>query len=265
MVFKGGNLMNKKNQKLIIAGPCAAESYQQVTLTAKALKKIGVTGFRASLWKPRTKPGFDGVGGNKGIPWLAEIAKEGLLIATEVLIPKHALQLVKQLVRKNQKSQFIFWIGARNQNHLIQRGIARVLKNEKSVYLMIKNQIWYDEKHWLGIYEHVKEAGFPEERILICHRGFAPNGYNPKGLRNIPDYKMAMRVKKLTGRQMILDPSHIGGKDIKVIEIVKESLQYDFDGYLIEVHPNPQNALTDASQQLTIEQLKKLLKQIRIK
>lgn len=254
--------MIKKGQRLIIAGPCSAEDREQVINTADVLKQLGISGFRACLWKPRTKPGFDGVGSVKGIPWLSEVAKKGLIVSTEVLLEQHAKDLVKNLVRKNSNSKYIFWIGARNQNHLIQTGIARVLKNEPSVYLMAKNQIWRDEKHWLGIVEHILAAGFPKERLLICHRGFMPNGHNPQGLRNIPDFEMAMKVKTITGLPMIVDPSHIGGEVNKVLAIINESLQYDFDGFLIEVHPNPKKALTDAGQQLTISQLSQIIGKI---
>ncbi len=256
-------MKTKKQEKLIIAGPCAAENYQQVVRSAEELKKIGIKAFRASLWKPRTKPGFEGVGSQKAIGWLEKVIQKGLMVATEVLLPTQAKELVKKLVRKYPQAKFIFWLGARNQNHFIQRGIAQVLKKEKSVYLMIKNQIWPDEKHWLGIYEHVLSAGFAKERILFCHRGFNPNSHNPLNLRNIPDYKMAMRIKQITQRPMLLDPSHIGGESNKVLMIIQESLKYAFDGYLIEVHPDPNQALTDAKQQLNLVQLTKIMKQLK--
>ncbi len=250
-------------QRLIIAGPCAAESKEQIEQISADLHKLGVSAFRACLWKPRTKPGFDGVGIKKGGDWVDKVAKKGMIYATEVLLPNQAKQLIKNLVRKNPNQKFIFWIGARNQNHLIQTAIAKVLKKEKQVYLMIKNQVWQDEKHWIGIFEHIIAAGFPKERVLICHRGFMPNGHNPRGLRNLPHFEMSLKVKKTTGVPMILDPSHIGGEANKVIEIIEESLPFNFDGYMIEVHPNPTKALTDAAQQLTVEQLSKVISKIK--
>lgn len=247
-------LLNGK--RLIIAGPCAAEDHTQVTSTADALKNLGITAFRACLWKPRTQPGFDGIGSVMGAPILENVSRTtGMIVATEVLLPEHARELLINLVWKNPHQQYVFWIGARNQNHLIQQGIADVLKNEPNVYLMFKNQVWRDERHWVGIYEHIVKTGYPQERIMICHRGFMPTGDNPRGYRNIPDYAMAMRVKQATGAPMILDPSHIGGDSEKVLEVIAEAHEYDWDGYMIEVHPNPKAALTDASQQLTIAQL----------
>lgn len=254
--------MLTNGKKLVIAGPCAAESLEQVRIVAQQLKQLKVQGMRACLWKPRTKPGFEGVGSADGIGLLHQISKSGMIAATEVMLPSHAEELVEHLVHKHPRRKFIFWIGARNQNHMLQREIGRILANEDSVYLMIKNQMWRDQQHWLGIYGHVCASGFPAQRLLLCHRGFVPNGRNPRGLRNIPDYKMAMRVKKLTGGLMLLDPSHIGGVSTKVMDILKEAKQYNFDGYLIEVHSNPQDALTDAAQQLTIEQLAEVLEDI---
>lgn len=257
-----GEMLLTNGQKLIIAGPCAAESLEQVRITAQQLQRIGVHGMRACLWKPRTKPGFEGVGGRAGVSLLNLISQTGMIAATEVMLPSQAEELVEHLVHKHPRRKFVFWIGARNQNHMLQREIGRILANEDSVYLMIKNQMWRDEQHWLGIYEHVCASGFPAQRLLFCHRGFVPNGRNPRGLRNIPDYKMAMRVKQSTGRPMLLDPSHIGGEATRVIQIMKEAKPYKFDGYLIEAHPNPKKALTDAIQQLTVEQLAVLLKEV---
>lgn len=253
--------MLTNGEKLIIAGPCTAESTEQVNLAVQQLKGLDIHGMRAGIWKPRTRPGFAGLG-EEGIDLLKMIVRAGKVAATEVMLPSHAEVLVERLVRKYPEREFVFWIGARNQNHMLQYEISKVLKNERTVYLMIKNQMWRSEKHWLGIYEHVTAAGFPAERMLICHRGFAPHDHNPRNLKNIPDFAMAMRVKQLTGRPMILDPSHIGGETNKVLEILKEAKQYDFDGYMIEVHPNPREALVDAAQQLTVEQLKQVLHEI---
>ena len=130
--------------------------------------------------------------------------------------------------------------------------------------LLVKNQPWADEKHWLGIVRHLESVGFPLERILLCHRGFHPDGMkNLQGLRNIPDWEMVRRVKEQTGLPMIIDPSHVGGTVDKVIKIATEASETGlFDGLLIEAHPTPTVARTDAKQQLTILQLEQLLRTI---
>lgn len=258
-------ISSKSKNKIIIAGPCAAESYSQVIGFAKQLKKLKIDGIRASLWKPRTQPGFEGVG-KKGIPWLKKVAQTKMKVATEVLLPDHVSQIVSQLNGVSKLSQVILWIGARNQNHFLQKEIAlRVLKKaSNNTLLMIKNQLWPDERHWLGIVDHILKTGFPKKRVLLCHRGFPPNGsLNPNSLRNIPDFEMAMRIKEKTKLPMLLDPSHIGGSVENVISVIEKSLSFSFDGYLIEAHPQPQKALTDSQQQLDINQLKELLKIIR--
>lgn len=161
----------------------------------------------------------------------------------------------------------IVWIGARNQNHFEIRRMASILaEGPPNLLFMFKNQVWVDKKHWMGLYQHIIQAGFPQERLLSCHRGFNPGyGENPSQLRNIPDYNMAMEMKELMGIPMLIDPSHIAGSRDKVFTIVEESLNYDFDGYVIEVHDNISVAKTDVNQQLTFEQLGKLIEIIKKK
>lgn len=247
------------HERIIIGGPCAAESRNQVVSCAQEIKR-NITCYRANLWKPRTSPGFEGVG-IEGIPWLKEVAEMGMSTATEVLLNQQAEFLVDNLVTPlRSRANFIFWFGARNQNHFVQGEIARTLRSYPEVRLMIKNQPWKDEGHWLGIVEHVLEAGFPSERIILCHRGFHPEErFNPHGLRNLPDWEMAMRVREKAGMPMIVDPSHIGGTAQNVFLITKEARKFDFDGIMVEVNPNPNTAKTDAPQQITPTELKRLL------
>ena len=254
----------RTKSKIIIAGPCAAESEKQVISCAKELKKRGIKIMRASLWKPRTSPGFEGVG-EKGISWLAKITKMGITVATEVLFPTQVTRVLEIIKKKGNLNKILFWIGSRNQNHILQRGIASRIKKEapKSVKLLIKNQPWREEKHWLGIIDHVLSSGLEKERIILNHRGFSPKGENPFGLRNLPDFEMAMKIKNLTGLPMILDPSHIGGTVENVFLVIKKATQYNFDGAMIEVHPEPKKAKSDAKQQLTFSELDKLLKIVK--
>lgn len=254
----------KNKQKIIIAGPCAAESREQIISCALALKKQGVKIMRASLWKPRTQPGFEGVG-TQGIPWLAEATKLGITVATEILLPEQLIQLIKGIGKKGDLNKVLLWIGSRNQNHLIQREIAKVIKEKmpKMVKLLIKNQAWKDEKHWLGIVSHVLGSGISPKRLILCHRGFSSQGQNnPDNLRNLPDFEMAMMVKEKTGLPMLIDPSHIGGSVENVLKVVKMAEKFDFDGMMIEAHPMPVEAKSDAKQQLTFKELNSLLKTI---
>lgn len=247
------------NTPIIIAGPCAAESREQIVISLKEVKKRKIDFMRISLWKPRTKPGFDGLG-KSGIPLLIEAVKQGINPATEVLLPSQAKAVIDAVLPVLKKGKLLLWIGSRNQNHLLQKQIAKLASKDKRIFLMVKNQPWADEKHWEGIIEHVLEGGINKDNLILCHRGFIPNGHNPLGLRNVPNYEMSMNIKSKVNLPMIFDPSHTGGSVLNVVKIFKESSQHDFDGIIVEVHPDPANALTDAKQQLTWKQFDELVK-----
>lgn len=259
--------MKQRKNLTIIAGPCAVESQQQLDQITAALVATGlVQAVRASLFKPRTnhpagQSFFDGIG-RRGISWLIKAAvKHGVPLATEVLIPEHVTAIIKELKCQSTPPKLIFWLGSRNQNHLIQTEIARLIKTQapKETLLLIKNQPWRDQAHWEGILSHVLAAGFPAKRILLCHRGFQPDGRrNPNNFRNLPDFAMAMAVKQNTGLPMLLDPSHIGGSTDNVFRVIKNSRRFAFDGLMVEVHPDPVHAATDSKQQLTVSQFIKL-------
>lgn len=255
---------HKKNldKSIIIAGPCAAESLEQILASIKHAKIRDIDFMRVSLWKPRTKPGFDGLG-EKGINLLIKVAEADINPATEVLTPEHAQKVMGEVLSIVPNIKLLLWIGARNQNHYIQREIARVVAKDKRVSLLVKNQPWVSEDHWEGIVEHVLEGGINKENLILCHRGFTPNGNNHNGYRNVPDYAMAMRIKNKTGLPMIFDPSHTGGTAENVLKIMDEAVGHQFDGVMVEVHPNPKTALTDAKQQLTWKQFDKLLEKIK--
>jgi chorismate mutase len=249
-------------QKIVIAGPCAVESRQQITDTARSLKERDIEIMRTSLWKPRTRSGFDGIG-LEGAPWLAEVTNLGVTVGTEVLLPDHVTGFMSVIQKSGNPEKLFFWLGSRNQNHIIQKAIAQRVRDEApdKVKLLIKNQPWGDEGHWLGIVDHVTQSGLPPERIILCHRGFSPYGQNnPDNFRNLPDFEMAMRVRQKTGLPMLIDPSHIGGSVENVFKVIELVVPFNFDGLMIEVHPSPQEALTDKNQQLSFEQLDQLLK-----
>lgn len=251
-----------RKKPIIIAGPCAAENKEQMLASIKAAKKLNIDFLRGSLWKPRTKPGFDGLG-KEGISFLVEAAKQGVNPATEVIIPSHAEMVMEAVLTKNKNIKLLLWIGARNQNHYIQQEIARVVSRDKRAYLMVKNQPWESEDHWDGIIEHCLAGGIAKTNLFVCHRGFSPTNGNPQGYRNIPNYEMAMRIKKKSNLPMLFDPSHTGGSVKNVLHLANEASSYSFDGLMIEVHPNPAMAKTDAKQQLSWEQLAKLLKELK--
>lgn len=246
-------------KSIIIAGPCAAESKEQIEIAMYEGKKRNIDFLRVNLWKPRTKPGFDGLG-EKGIPLLVNVAQSGLNPALEVILPGHArmvMDAVLPVLKKDGK--LLLWIGARNQNHFLQKEIACIVSQDPRVYLLVKNQPWADENHWEGIIEHVLSGGIQKENLINCHRGFMPNGHNPFSLRNIPDFEMSMRIKAKTGLPIVFDPSHTGGSVPNVLKLAEESTKHSFDGVMVEVHHNPKNALTDAKQQLTWEEFDRLM------
>ncbi len=246
------------NTSIIIAGPCAAETQEQVLGAGREVKNRSIPYMRACLWKPRTKPGFDGVG-SVGIAWHAQVAQMGVAPATEVLTPEQATIVIDGIRAVAPDAPIMVWIGARNQNHQLQQGIAQVAAAHDNVTLMVKNQPWIDEKHMEGVVEHAIEGGMPPDRLILCHRGFTPQADNPHGYRNLPDHEMAMRIKHKLGVRAIVDPSHIGGTVENVFRVMEDAKQYDYDGMIIEVHPDPEHALTDAKQQLTWSEYDKLI------
>lgn len=253
-----------KNKPIIIAGPCAAESELQIAFAVKEARKRRIDFLRVNLWKPRTKPGFEGLG-KEGIPLLAKVAKAGLNPGLEVIIPEHASIVINTVLPLLKKSgKLLLWIGARNQNHFIQKEIAQIATKDKRIFLMVKNQPWINEEHWEGIVGHVLSGGISKKNLINCHRGFTPNGNNPLGLRNMPDFAMSMRIKQKTNLPIVFDPSHTGGTVPNVLKIGEMSADYAFDGIIVEVHHDPKNALTDAKQQLTWEQFDMLLDKMNI-
>jgi 3-deoxy-D-arabino-heptulosonate 7-phosphate (DAHP) synthase len=246
-------------KRIIIAGPCAAESDEQISIALSEVQKRSVDFMRVNLWKPRTKPGFEGLG-EKGLPLLVKVAKAGVNPGLEVIMPSQVgLVMDAVLPHMAKDGKLLLWIGARNQNHTLQKEIAQACMKDPRVMLMVKNQPWPSEPHWEGILEHILETGFPKANLLNCHRGFSPTGDNPLGLRNMPNYEMTARVKERTGVPVIFDPSHMGGTVANVYEVCKSVAGQIFDGIMVEVHHDPVHALTDSKQQVTWEQFDELL------
>jgi chorismate mutase len=247
------------SRPILVAGPCSAETPEQIRISLKEAQIRSVDFVRISLWKPRTKPGFDGLK-EAGIPLLAEAAQMGLNPATEILTPGQAeAVLAGVLPALPDNGKLMLWIGARNQNHYIQQEIARVAARDPRVHLMLKNQPWPSESHWEGVAEHALEGGIARENLVLCHRGFTPESTDKRGLRNVPDSAMAMRIREKTGLPMLLDISHIAGMVDKLHGVAQDMVTHAYDGLVIEVHPDPRNAWTDASQQITWAELDVLL------
>lgn len=243
----------------MIAGPCGAESEELIKISIDEAKAKKIDFLRVNLWKPRTKPGFEGMQYN-GLKLMVMAAKAGINPGTEVMLPEHAKAVIEKLLPVIKNGKLLIWIGARNQNHFIQREIGKIAGSDKRIVLMLKNQVWHNEKHWEGIIEHTLSSGISEDQLILCHRGFTPSGDNPHGYRNMPDYDMAIRIKERYKLPMIFDPSHTGGSVEKVFQIAKEADLHGFDGYMIEVHPNPKIAQSDSNQQLTWKQYKELMR-----
>ncbi len=236
---------------LIIAGPCAAESEKQVLETAMEISKIKhVKVFRAGVWKPRTSPSdFQGIG-NEALKWLSDAKKNtGLLTCVEVATPEHIEQCLKNNVD-------IFWIGARTvANPFSVQAIADALKGI-DVPVLVKNPINPDLKLWIGAIERVYNAGI--NKIAAIHRGFYP--FEETKFRNIPKWEIPIELKTIfPDLQIINDPSHIAGKRELLLKAAEQALCMDIDGFMIETHINPQQALSDANQQITPAELTEML------
>lgn len=243
-----------KEKLMIIAGPCAAESAEQVLVSAEQAQRRGVQIVRASGWKPRTAPEFDGLK-ERSLPLLAEISQMGLIPATEVLDLKQAELVINAIDRVPGHGQLVLWVGSRNQNHELHQGLGRLTTEVPWLIAGAKNQMWRAEKHFNGIAQHLTEpTGKGAERLFICHRGFYNEDFIKGAFRNLPDFAMAMRVKRGHGLPMLIDPSHIGGSTANAIQVIKDAMVHDFDGMMLEVHPHPEVAQTDADQQLDWDQ-----------
>lgn len=226
----------------LAAGPCSAESCEQVLETAHALKNCGVGFLRAGIWKPRTRPGgFEGVG-LKGLAWLDRARTEtGLKVGTEVAEPAHAEACL-------EFGMDVIWLGARTTtNPFSVQAVADVLRGT-NVPVLVKNPMSSDLGLWLGAIERLSNAGI--QRIGAIHRGFSSS--LEMRYRNAPDWRVPIEFKRLMPEiPLLCDPSHIAGRAALVPGIAQEAMDLLFDGLMVEVHCNPTKALSDAAQQLT--------------
>jgi len=246
----------KPGKPVIIAGPCSAESEEQVIKTAKALAKQGIDCFRSGIWKPRTRPGsFEGVG-EIGLNWLKTVKQEtGLPVTTEVANREHVFAALKAGID-------VLWLGARTTvNPFSVQEVADALKGT-DIPVLIKNPINPDVKLWMGAIERISKAGI--SRIGVIHRGFSSFG-NSK-YRNEPRWQLPIELKRLVpGIQIICDNSHICGRRDILGAVAQKAMDLQFDGLMTEVHPNPDEAWSDAAQQITPAVFGKLVKGLKIR
>ena len=247
------DILNGK-RPFIISGPCSAESPEQVLEVAKELAGMEIiSALRAGIWKPRTRPNsFEGVG-EKGLKWLVDAGREvGLPVITEVANPQHVEAALNAGVD-------MLWIGARTTvNPFSVQEIADSLKGIK-IPVWVKNPIHLDLQLWIGALERFSNAGI--EEIGAIHRGFSVG--NGTKYRNNPLWEVPIELKRLFPELPIIsDPSHIGGKRDLIASLSQRAIDLNMDGLMIEVHPDPDHALSDAKQQIRPKELKNILSKL---
>ena len=241
---------------LLIAGPCSAETEEQVMCTAKQLAANGVKIMRAGIWKPRTKPGgFEGIG-PVGLQWLKRVKKEtGMYVSTEVATQKHVYEALKYGVD-------MLWIGARTTaNPFAVQEIAEALQGV-DIPVLVKNPVNPDLELWIGALERLSAVGLT--KLGAIHRGFS--SYDKSVYRNMPQWHIPIELKRrFPNLPIICDPSHIGGRRDLIQPLSQQAMDMGFEGLIIETHCDPTNAWSDAAQQVTPDVLKEILENLVIR
>lgn len=236
------NLPCDNERPWVIAGPCSAETEEQVMTTARNLAAKGCHMFRAGVWKPRTKPGgFEG-NGEKALPWMKRVKEEtGMLISTEVATPEHV-----ELAMKYDMD--ILWVGARTSaNPFAMQALADAMRGLK-IPVLVKNPVNPDIELWLGALERINQAGI--KQLGVIHRGFS--SYDKKIYRNLPMWQIPIELhRRVPELPIICDPSHIGGTRDLIAPLCQQAMDLGFDGLIVESHCNPDEAWSDAKQQVT--------------
>lgn len=236
------NLPSDNEKLTVIAGPCSAETEEQVIETARQLAYKGCHIFRAGVWKPRTKPGgFEG-NGEAALPWLKRVKEEtGMLTSTEVATPEHVELALKYDID-------ILWVGARTSaNPFAMQAIADSLQGV-DIPVLVKNPVNPDLELWIGAMERINQAGV--KRIAAIHRGFS--SYDKKIYRNLPMWQIPIELRRrIPELPIFCDPSHIGGRRELIAPLCQQAMDLGFDGLIIECHCDPDKAWRDAKQQIT--------------
>ena len=250
------NLPGSESRPMIIAGPCSAETEEQVLQTALELASKGIKIFRAGVWKPRTKPGgFEGKG-EEALPWMQQVkAETGMLIGTEVATPKHVEAALNA-------GMDILWIGARTSaNPFAVQELADSLKGV-DVPVFVKNPVNPDIELWVGALERINGAGIT--RLAAIHRGFS--SIDQKLYRNAPMWHLPIELhRRYPNLPIICDPSHIGGRRDLIAPLCQQAMDMGFEGLMIESHCNPDCAWSDAKQQVLPDVLNFILDRLVIR
>lgn len=243
-------LPSDNERPFVIAGPCSAETEEQVMTTARQLANYGCHMFRAGIWKPRTKPGgFEG-NGEKALPWMQQVKKEtGMLTATEVATPEHVELALKYGID-------VLWVGARTTaNPFAMQALADALKGT-DVPVLVKNPTNPDLELWIGALERLNLAGI--KRLGAIHRGFS--SYDNKIYRNLPTWQIPIALhRRIPDLPIVNDPSHIGGRRELIAPLCQQAMDLGFDGLIVESHCDPDKAWSDAKQQVTPDVLDYIL------
>jgi len=246
----------KLDHPLVIAGPCSAETEEQVLKIAHELKDSDVNYYRAGIWKPRTRPGmFEGVGAI-GLNWLKKVKEEtGMKTDTEVANAAHVKLALEHDVD-------LLWIGARSTvSPFIIQEIADALEGTDKIVL-VKNPVNPDLALWLGGIERLYAKNI--KKLGVIHRGFST--YEKTKYRNIPEWQLAIELQnKFPDLPLICDPSHITGRRDMIFDVSQTALDLNYDGLMIETHFDPENAWSDAAQQVTPKVLKQIMKDLKIR
>ena len=241
---------------LVIAGPCSAETEEQVMEAARQLHARGIKIFRAGIWKPRTKPGgFEGIG-VEGLTWLKRVKAElGMYVSTEVATAAHVREALAHDID-------MLWIGARTTaNPFAVQEIADALEGV-DIPVLIKNPVNPDLDLWIGAIQRIHNAGI--RKIGAIHRGFS--SYDKKIYRNLPQWHIPIELhRQLPNLPIICDPSHIGGKRELIAPISQQAMDLHFDGLIVEAHCHPEKAWSDAAQQVTPDVLDFILNTLVIR
>ena len=244
------NLPSDNDRPFVIAGPCSAETEDQVMSTALELARKGCHNYRAGVWKPRTKPGgFEGKG-EEALGWLRQVKVEtGMCITTEVAKPEHVELCLKYGID-------ILWIGARTSaNPFAMQDLADSLR-WVDIPVFVKNPVNPDLELWIGAMERINQAGV--KRLAAIHRGFS--SYDQKIYRNLPMWQIPMELhRRIPHLPLICDPSHIGGRRDLIAPLCQQAMDLGFDGLIIESHCNPDAAWSDAKQQIAPDVLDYIL------
>lgn len=249
-------LPSDNERPLVIAGPCSAESEEQVMTTAQQLASKGCHMFRAGVWKPRTKPGgFEG-NGEKALPWMAQVKKDtGMMICTEVATPEHVELALKY-------GMDLLWVGARTSaNPFAMQALADSLKGV-DIPVLVKNPVNPDLELWIGALERINGAGI--KRLGAIHRGFS--SYEKKLYRNLPMWQIPIELhRRLPELPIFCDPSHISGRRDLIAPLCQQAMDLGMNGLIVESHCDPDKAWSDASQQVTPDVLDYILSMLIIR